>query len=380
LKNLLLIILILLSQLLSAQNLLPNGSFEDMNYCVEFNQPCSMEGWNMFIMRNTHVRMLNKKEAHSGKAYVAATILNIGGAAKTFLETPIICPLQKNKEYKLHLFIQIADKHIHPLQVFFSNQNYLAHWVNFFDSIPTIQISESNLIYPQKIEPYKWLEFETKFIANGNEKYFVLGNFNRIETDEYTGHHKYSRNGEMYYLFDDVSLMADDSSVCSNYENNLQEIYRQDFRHSFWNDVSDELGITSLVDSVNIQPNQVVDSVLFTQQIDTLTLPEILFEIDSFTINPEFINVLDSFCNSILISNFESIQINGFTDNTGNEKHNIELSINRAKSIFDYLVLVKQIDNQKLSFNGFGSQFPKADNTTIDGRTKNRRVEIILFR
>jgi outer membrane protein OmpA-like peptidoglycan-associated protein len=363
-----------------AQNLLPNGSFEDMNRCVEFNQPCSMEGWNMFIMRNNHVRMLNKKEAHSGKAYIAACILNIGGGSKSFLETPIICPLKKNEEYKIHLFIQIADYHIHPLKIFFSNQPYLSHWVNFLDSMPSIEINENNLIYPQKLEPYKWLEFETKFIAKGNEKYMVMGNFQHGETDEFTGHHKYSRNGEMYYLFDDISLISMDSSVCSNYEYNLQEIYQQNFRHSYWDNAIDTIANTSLVDSSNIEPNKAVDSILFTHQIDTLTLPEILFEIDSFTINAEFINVLDSFCNTILTSNFESIIINGFTDNTGDEIHNIELSINRAKSIYDYLFLVKKIDSQKLSFNGYGSQFPKADNASIEGRSKNRRVEIILYR
>lgn len=371
---------LLIPYFLSAQNLLPNGSFEDMNKCVEFNQPCSMEGWNMFIMRNNHVRMLNKKEAHSGKAYIAACILNIGGGSKTFLETPIICQLVKNEEYKIHLFIQIADDHLHPLKIFFSDQLYLSHWVNFLDSIPRFEIDENNLIYPQQIEPYKWLEFETKFIAKGDEKYLVMGNFQHGETDEYTGHHKYSRNGEMYYLFDDISLVSMDSSVCTNYENNLQEIYQQDFRHSYWVNTLDEIANTSLVDSNNVQPANTSDSIKFTHQIDTLILPEILFEIDSFTINPVFINVLDSFCTAILTSNFESIIINGFTDNTGDGKHNNELSVNRAKSIFDYLFLVKKIDHQKISFNGYGSQYPKADNTTIDGRSKNRRVEIILKR
>ena len=70
------------------------------------------------------------------------------------------------------------------------------------------------------------------------------------------------------------------------------------------------------------------------------------------------------------------ISIEGHTDNVGDAVSNKKLSNDRAKAVMDALV-AKGIDKTRLSSLGWGQEKPVADNRTEDGRTKNRRVEIV---
>ena len=69
------------------------------------------------------------------------------------------------------------------------------------------------------------------------------------------------------------------------------------------------------------------------------------------------------------------IKLIGHTDNIGSYGFNINLSRNRAKVVMEYLV--KQgVARDKITTEGFGSNRPAADNTTEQGRAKNRRVDL----
>lgn len=70
------------------------------------------------------------------------------------------------------------------------------------------------------------------------------------------------------------------------------------------------------------------------------------------------------------------VGIEGHTDNVGKEKANQTLSENRAKSVMSALVSAG-IDKSRLSSKGWGQTKPIEDNSTEDGRYKNRRVEIV---
>jgi outer membrane protein OmpA-like peptidoglycan-associated protein len=69
-----------------------------------------------------------------------------------------------------------------------------------------------------------------------------------------------------------------------------------------------------------------------------------------------------------------SIEIGGHTDDIGDEKSNIELSENRARTVFEYL-LSNQIKSNKISYEGYGEGLPINDNTTEENRKNNRRIE-----
>ena len=70
-----------------------------------------------------------------------------------------------------------------------------------------------------------------------------------------------------------------------------------------------------------------------------------------------------------------SLAIGGHTDNTGAEKLNAKLSINRANVVAKYLIK-KGVDAKRISTSGFGFANPTADNKTKDGRSQNRRAEL----
>jgi len=69
------------------------------------------------------------------------------------------------------------------------------------------------------------------------------------------------------------------------------------------------------------------------------------------------------------------IEIAGHTDNVGDEMLNMQVSQRRANAIKMYLIQ-KGISTKRLTAKGYGETTPVADNTTEEGRTRNRRIEI----
>ena len=70
-----------------------------------------------------------------------------------------------------------------------------------------------------------------------------------------------------------------------------------------------------------------------------------------------------------------SLAIGGHTDNTGAEKLNAKLSINRASVVAKYLIK-KGVDTKRITTSGFGFAIPAADNKSKEGRAQNRRSEL----
>ena len=73
------------------------------------------------------------------------------------------------------------------------------------------------------------------------------------------------------------------------------------------------------------------------------------------------------------------ILITGHTDNIGSEEYNRQLSLDRAKAIYDYLVR-HGIDESRLQYQGLGASHPVDTNATAEGRSRNRRVEFVILK
>ena len=69
--------------------------------------------------------------------------------------------------------------------------------------------------------------------------------------------------------------------------------------------------------------------------------------------------------------------IEGHTDNVGSDLTNSELSLRRAITVRDYLMSLG-VPASSIDVQGYGPARPVADNTTADGRARNRRVEIVI--
>ena len=73
-----------------------------------------------------------------------------------------------------------------------------------------------------------------------------------------------------------------------------------------------------------------------------------------------------------------NIMFSGYTDNTGSEEYNQELSEDRAKSVAEYAAFTG-VDAERMTIIGYGESDPVADNSTATGRQQNRRVEIGIW-
>jgi len=108
-----------------------------------------------------------------------------------------------------------------------------------------------------------------------------------------------------------------------------------------------------------------------------VNLPDILFDVNKATLKPEARLVLAKLAGILLIIRELGVTVEGHTDSTGSAAYNLELSQQRAQSVLDFLV-TEGVDASRLEAVGFGMTRPVADNETAEGRSKNRRVEIVV--
>ncbi len=109
-----------------------------------------------------------------------------------------------------------------------------------------------------------------------------------------------------------------------------------------------------------------------------VVLNNILFESGKSILTSGSYTELDRLLNIMKENAQMKIEISGHTDKTGSESLNFKLSGARAKAVVDYLGQ-KGIDRSRMEFRGYGSLQPIADNATVAGRAKNRRVEFKIL-
>ena len=106
-------------------------------------------------------------------------------------------------------------------------------------------------------------------------------------------------------------------------------------------------------------------------------LNDILFETNSAELNNRTSSIVKDFASYLKDNKSLKVAIHGHTDNAGDANKNMELSQARAKAVYDLLVS-EGLDSKKLSYQGFGQTKPVADNSTAEGKAKNRRTEFVV--
>ncbi len=109
-----------------------------------------------------------------------------------------------------------------------------------------------------------------------------------------------------------------------------------------------------------------------------IVLNNIFFESGKSALQNESKSELDKLIALLSDNSNLKIEIDGHTDNVGQIKDNLLLSTKRAKAVVEYL-LSKSINSQRLTYKGFGSTKPVADNSSETGRTLNRRTELYII-
>ncbi len=107
-----------------------------------------------------------------------------------------------------------------------------------------------------------------------------------------------------------------------------------------------------------------------------VNLPDgVTFDVGSASLKPSFRATLDQVAQSLKDYPDSLIDVYGHTDSTGSDAFNQTLSENRARTVANYL-MSQGVAAARIRSQGFGETMPVADNTTPEGRAKNRRVEI----
>lgn len=106
-----------------------------------------------------------------------------------------------------------------------------------------------------------------------------------------------------------------------------------------------------------------------------VNLPEVTFAVDSSAVSPGFRSTLDEVAQSMITYPSSLIDVMGHTDSTGSDAYNLDLSRRRAESVANYLVS-RGVSRARIESLGYGEQHPVADNSTPEGRARNRRVEV----
>ena len=131
----------------------------------------------------------------------------------------------------------------------------------------------------------------------------------------------------------------------------------------------------NIADEVNVE---------FNGQYVALTLNgALLFDSGSAEVKEDAKPILDKIALILTKYSDHTIEIEGHTDNvpihTSKYQDNNELSSFRALSVFNYLLEVSELDPATLKHSGRGEYIPVADNSTAEGRMRNRRVEIKIY-
>ena len=204
----LIFILLLLTLLVGAQNLIPNPSFEEyiqlprktyngigcLKYWRPHNGNCDYyhagAGWWTGVPRN----VFGRQRAHSGLAYAGICVTS---HFKEYLEVKLIEPLVKGQTYSIELYVSEAERfsgHVEAVGLYFKATSCWSNDNSALTETPALTFKISAHDKPQK----KWLCLTAEYQAEGFEKVLIIGYYQ----DPTLRPHK----GYSHLYIDDVSI------------------------------------------------------------------------------------------------------------------------------------------------------------------------------
>jgi outer membrane protein OmpA-like peptidoglycan-associated protein len=362
------LILLLFPLIVSSQNILPNGGFEDENICTEYGKNCAPEAWIATSLRANYY-FDDQPHAHSGNHFVGLIIGNIAHAGyRSFIRTQLLCRLQQGHQYKIEFFVRSAHFAFDSIGVYFSPDDFL-YDKRYFKNI-TPQLWAKDGLDSNSYNPSYWQKVHFIYTATGNEQFITIGNFKRGEYAKME-HAEFEDN--FYFFLDDVSLIPVDANehLCVEADSVKKIIYDENERHTL---------LERKIYLYRKNPPAVIDlPKTINVRIDTLLIPNIFFATAKYELTEKNISLLDSFCNKIKERIVDSLIIEGHTDSVGKIIYNEKLSENRAKSVKEYIQQKTFLKDEKIITRFFASTRPIASNNKEEGRQKNRRVEVFLY-
>ncbi|POY39185.1 hypothetical protein C3K47_01430 [Solitalea longa] len=124
-------------------------------------------------------------------------------------------------------------------------------------------------------------------------------------------------------------------------------------------------------------PNAKVEEINNGEALKVTFDSKVLFDVNKYDLKDASKNAVKQLAEIINKYPDTYVQIQGHTDNTGEDAYNMTLSQKRAEAVMHYAISIGVQANRLMS-QGMGETTPIADNKTVDGRTQNRRVEFYI--
>jgi OOP family OmpA-OmpF porin len=109
-----------------------------------------------------------------------------------------------------------------------------------------------------------------------------------------------------------------------------------------------------------------------------VVLNNIFFATSSYALEDKSKTELDKIVNFLKLNSKVIIEFGGHTDDVGSDKDNLELSLKRAKSVYEYIIN-KGIPAARLKYKGYGETKPVVPNDSEEHRQLNRRIEFKIL-
>ncbi len=351
--------IVLSAQVCVGQNLVPNPSFERF-YRLPFSfsdtpEKFRLPGWNSastgtpdhFHAASTGdasvpLNWAGVSEAHSGQAYAG---IFVGGEGK-----------ENGKVYREYIECQLLDSlhrdSLYQLEFYFKLSSYSHYKVNriglllldsslHFKNNQVVRLSPTLSIIRSSLEGGNWESARMIYKAHGGESYLVIGNFFDDQTTEnekldFRTGKSHTLSGTAYFYIDDVSVKVAEKKVDS---------------------------IQSLPQARDVKANR------------AYVLSNIQFEFDSYLLLASSYPELDNVVKAMEKEPAWRLEIGGHADDQGSDEYNVQLSINRAKGVADYLIS-KGVSANKIVVKGFGNKIRVKMGKDEYSRAANRRVEV----
>ncbi|MGB8192382.1 MAG: OmpA family protein [Chitinophagaceae bacterium] len=362
---------LLLSLRVHSQNLLVNESFEEENICTEYTQNCAPEAWISTTLTSDYY-FQDYKLAHTGSHFTGLIVGNTRTKAKrSYLRTRLLCALRPGKQYLLEFFVLSRHKALDSVGIYFSPTDILAEKKVVAQLRPQLIYRDTALADLKKPDSLSWRKASFIYTATGGEIFITLGSFKRTDP-AFTL--PADILGNFYVYIDDISLKPLDTHelLCADAAKVKEDMYNESERH--------ELLVKKARLYRNYPPIVEKPSLTILLKIDTLIIPDILFATASAKLNELSTGVLDSFSAAVKSKPFDSLIVAGHTDSVGTLIYNMKLSADRAKAVAAYITGKATINQRKLLVRYHAYLHPVASNLTPQGRQRNRRVEIFLYR
>ncbi len=372
----------------------------------------------------------------SGNAYAGAILSGTDDGYREYIQGTLKTSLVAGKKYCVNFSYKLASYSkfaVDQLSLFFSNVEIRNDLMVNLPYKP--QINNTQGLFLDNID--EWEEICTVFEASGNEKYFIIGNFQSYDNTNYVATDKNMKNlmdkEYAYYYFDDIIIRPlDNCTDCPCVHHDFEaEIIDTSYTGGFnpltgtvakkLNDGFVKVGMVGgtppyrvewsngmkgnelrglpageyvyiAYDAFNCQATgRVVFSepeILFDEfeeglqtieEGQSIVLKNIFFEFNKTALLPESFPELNKVALFIKENNIQLIEIGGHTDSEGSEKYNQTLSEGRAMSVVNHLIS-QGIQPVHMQSEGYGELKPIDTNRTDEGRAVNRRVEFTLLK